>query len=68
MRPKFLVLALPALLALVLVASGCGGGGDSTTTAQKTEVEETPKLSKASFIRQGDAICAEVNTAIGSVE
>jgi hypothetical protein len=68
MRPKFLVLALPALLALVLVASGCGGGGsESTTTAHKPKVEEEPKLSKASFIRQGDAICGEVNTAIGSV-
>ncbi len=68
MRLKFFVLALPALLALVLVATGCGGGGSSsTTTAKKPKVEEKPKLSKASFIRQGDAICAEVNTAVGSV-
>jgi hypothetical protein len=68
MRLKFLVLALPALFALVLVASGCGGGGsESTTTAPKPKVEEKPKLSKASFIRQGDGICAEVNTAIGAV-
>jgi hypothetical protein len=68
MRSRLLVLALPALLALAFVASGCGGGGgESTTTAQKPKVEETPKLSKASFIRQGDSICAEVNTAIGSV-
>lgn len=68
MRPKFLVLALPALLALVLVASGCGGGGSSSTTAAKKPKEETaPKLSKGQFISQGDAICAEVNTAVGSV-
>jgi hypothetical protein len=70
MRPRLLVLALSALLALALVASGCGGGGgseSSTTTAKKTE-PETPALTKASFIRQGDAICAEVNTAIGSVQ
>jgi hypothetical protein len=69
MRPKFLVLALPALFALVLVASGCGAGNEesSTTTAHKAKVEETPKLSKAEFISQGDAICAEVNTAIGSI-
>jgi hypothetical protein len=68
MRLKFLLLALPALLVLVLVASGCGGGGsESTTTEHKPKVEEEPKLSKASFIRQGDGICAEVNTAIGSV-
>lgn len=68
MRLKFLVLTLPVLIALALVAAGCGGGGSSsTTTARKPKVEEKPKLSKASFIRQGDAICAEVNTAIGSV-
>lgn len=68
MRPRLLVLALPVLLALALVAAGCGGGGSSsTTTAHKPKVEEQPKLSKASFIRQGDAICGEVNTAIGSV-
>jgi hypothetical protein len=69
MRLKFLVLALPAMLALVLVAAGCGGGGSSsTTTAKKPKEEETaPKLSKGQFISQGDAICAEVNTAIGSV-
>jgi hypothetical protein len=69
MRLKFSVLAIPALLALVLVASGCGGGGSSsTTTAKKPPKEETvAKLSKGQFISQGDAICAEVNTAVGSV-
>jgi hypothetical protein len=68
MRSRLPVLALAALLALVLVVSGCGGGGSesSTTTAKKKTV--APSLSKASFIRQGDAICAEVNTAIGSIE
>lgn len=67
-RQKYLVLALPALVLLVLVASGCGGGGSSsTTTAKKPKVEERAKLSKAAFISQGDAICAEVNTAIGAV-
>ncbi len=67
MRQKFLFLALPAVLALVLLASGCGGGGSSsTTTAQKPKQEAAPKLSKAQFISQGDAICGEVNTAIGA--
>jgi hypothetical protein len=67
-RQKYLVLALSALVLLVLVASGCGGGGSSsTTTAKKPKVEERAKLSKAAFISQGDAICAEVNTAIGAV-
>jgi hypothetical protein len=70
MRLKFLLLALPALLALVLVASGCGGGGSSSDiTVRKQPKEETvSKLSKGQFISQGDAICAEVNTAVGSVQ
>jgi hypothetical protein len=69
MRPRHLVLALAALCALALVAAGCGGGGgsESTTVAHKPKVESAPKLSKAQFISQGDSICAEVNTAIGSV-
>lgn len=67
-RQKFLVLAPLALALIALVVSGCGGGGSSsTTTAKKPKVEEKAKLSKAAFISQGDAICAEVNTAIGSV-
>jgi hypothetical protein len=69
MRSRLLVLALSALLALALVASGCGGGGSSSTTAKKQPKEEAaPKLSKGQFISQGDAICAEVNTAVGSVQ
>jgi hypothetical protein len=70
MRSRLLVLALPALLVIALVASGCGGGGggESSTTTLKKKEPTTPKLSKAGFISQGDAVCAEVNTAIGSAE
>jgi hypothetical protein len=68
MRLKFLLFALPALLALAFVAAGCGGGGSSTTTAKTQPKEEAAsKLAKGQFISQGDAICGEVNTAVGSV-
>lgn len=70
MRPsKFLTLAL-SLAALVLVAAGCGGGGGGETTAVTEPVTEeaAPKLTKAELISQGDAICGEVNAAVGSVE
>ena len=68
MRSRLIYLALPALVLLALLASGCGGGGSSsTTTAKKPKVEEKPQLSKAEFITQGDGVCGEVNTAIGSV-
>lgn len=51
---------------LALAIAGCGGGGgDSTSTAATTET--TAALSKAELISQGDAICAEVNAAVGGV-
>src|ERR1700710_1664876 len=68
MRSRLIYLALPAFVLLALLASGCGGGGSSSaTTAKKPKVEEKPQLSKAEFITQGDGICGEVNTAVGSV-
>lgn len=68
MRSRPLVFALPALIVAALVLAGCGGGGSSSTTTTAKKKSTTPSLSKAGFISQGDAICAEVNTAIGSVE
>lgn len=49
-----------------LAFAGCGGGGDDST--ESTAVAEAPAApSKAELISQGDAICAEVNAAVGSV-
>ena len=56
---------MPAAL-VVLSVAGCGGGSDSTASTAAT-TEATPTLSKADLISQGDAICAEVNAAVGSV-
>jgi hypothetical protein len=59
------------LFALPIVAlgiAGCGGGGsDSTATTAATTEATTTALSKAELIEQGDAICAEVNAAVGTV-
>jgi hypothetical protein len=61
------VLPITLLLAALAIA-GCGGGGsDSTETTQATTSEEVAQLSKADFIKQGDAICGEVNAAVGAV-
>jgi hypothetical protein len=57
---------IPILLAALLLA-GCGGGGDETTDAPVETTETAPSLSKEELISQGDAICAEVNAAVGSV-
>jgi hypothetical protein len=59
---KLLTIAVP-LAALAL--AGCGGGGDDSTASTAT-TETTPALSKAELISQGDAICAEVNAAVGA--
>jgi hypothetical protein len=71
MRSRPLAFAPLALLLLALVVAGCGGGGSSSTTAAakpKKKTSTATQLSKAGFISQGDAICAEVNTAVGSTE
>jgi hypothetical protein len=59
-----LILALP--VAALLVA-GCGGGGgsDSSESTATTAVAPTA-LTRAELTEQGDAICAEVNAAVGS--
>jgi hypothetical protein len=57
-----LTLAVP--LAALAIA-GCGGGGDDSTSTAATTA--TTALSKADLISQGDAICAEVNKAVGAL-
>lgn len=47
--------ALAVLLALAALVAGCGGGGGDTTDS------DTATLTKAEFIKQGDAICKEAN-------
>ncbi len=62
-------LSKTSLIAIPLAAlaiAGCGGGGDDST--ESTATAEAPAApTKAELISQGDAICAEVNAAVGSV-
>jgi hypothetical protein len=66
--PRHLILTLLLAALVALVVAGCGGGGDETsdTTAEKT-TEATPSLTKDELVKQGDAVCAEVNAAVGSI-
>jgi len=65
-RQKTILLVLAALLALAV--AGCGGGGDETTeSSAAATTEESPTLTKEELISQGDAICAEVNAAVGAL-
>lgn len=63
--PRRLLLSLP-LVALAIAGCG-GGGGDDSTAAAPVETTEATLLSKEELIAQGDAICAEVNAAVGTV-
>jgi hypothetical protein len=61
------MLFLLAALAALLIA-GCGGGDDEPTeSTAATTVEEPESLTKAELIEEGDAICAEVNAAVGAL-
>lgn len=47
---KRLLALLAAVAAIALIAAGCGGGSDNTGSASS--------LSKAEFVKKGNAICA----------
>ena len=55
-----LIAAVAGVLALAVVAAGCGGSDDSTDTGAAA----TATLTKAELIKQGDAICKEGNEEI----
>lgn len=55
------------LLSIALAIAGCGGGDDGTTETTAATTEAAAPLSKEELIAQGDAICAEVNAAVGTV-
>jgi len=51
--------------------AGCGGGGDEEAPAPETATTgptETVALTTEELIAEGDAICAEVNAAIGTID
>jgi hypothetical protein len=52
---KALLAALAVLVALAVVVAGCGSDDETT--------DETVTLTKAEFIKQGDAICKKGNDA-----
>ena len=62
---KRLIAALFGVLAIAIVAAGCGSGGDSTTGGGDSS-ESASSLTKAEFIKQADAICAKGNEAVSA--
>jgi hypothetical protein len=57
---KRLLALLAGVLALALVAAGCGSSDDSTTDST------TASLTKAQFLKQGNAICDAGNKEINA--
>lgn len=58
------LLSLPVVAVLL---AGCGGGGDDSAESAPTTAETTTAVTKAELLERGDAICAEVNAAVGTV-
>jgi hypothetical protein len=58
---------LAGLLLLVPAFAGCGGGGSAPVSTPVTTTSAPAPLSKEQVISQGDAICAEVNAAVGTI-
>lgn len=56
---KPLIALFAALALLAIVVAGCGGGSDSTNTDATTS-----SLTKAEFLKQGNAVCAKGNKEI----
>lgn len=67
LRPSLSLFALLLAAALGLAACGGGGGGATTEATEASTEEAKPALTREELITQGDGICAEVNTAVGSV-
>ena len=67
--PATSLIAVPLAALAALAVAGCGGGGDETTRPRRavTTTEAPTALSKDGTDRQGDAICAEVNAAVGTL-
>ncbi|HEX2096575.1 MAG TPA: hypothetical protein VHF50_04335 [Solirubrobacterales bacterium] len=56
------------VMGAALAIGGCGGDdGDETTAPVAPPPVETTALTKEELLAQGDAICAEVNAAVGAL-
>ena len=65
MRPRHAsLLSLPVVVALL---AGCGGGDDSTESTPVATIPTTTAVTQAELLERGDAICAEINAAVGTV-
>jgi hypothetical protein len=71
-RAVFVRLAvILASLALIAAVAGCGGGGSSssaTTSTTSGQTEESGGVSKATFIKEGDAICTEYQAEVAPIK
>jgi hypothetical protein len=56
-----------SLVAIAALLAGCGGGDDTTESAPLATTPTVETVTQAELIERGDAICAEVNAAVGTV-
>src|SRR5215213_3666562 len=61
MRLRIAFIVLP-LIAVLIAGCGSDGGSSSSDSSAASGDEGSAPLSKAAFIKQGDAVCAQVPT------
>jgi maltose-binding protein MalE len=59
---KRLITTLAGVVAIAVIAAGCGSSSDDSSSSS----DEGASLSKAEFIKEGDAICEKGNQSIES--
>ncbi len=82
MNKNFISGTTAALMAAIVLISGCGGGGDTTETASQPSKESAPQpktqvtkvvlnpqtpLTKAQFIKRADPVCAKAYEERGGI-
>jgi hypothetical protein len=60
---KGLLALLASVVAIALVVAGCGSSSDTTGSTESSESSES-SLTKAEFVKKGNAICAAGNKEI----
>ena len=55
---------LVACMAIVMIVGGCGGSDDSSDSTAGTDSTAGAELTKAQFLKQGNAVCADTNEEI----
>jgi hypothetical protein len=61
---KRLIAAFLGVVVVAAIVAGCGGSSSDSSSTATSSGEGSSSLSKAGFVKQGDALCSKNNTVI----